>query len=824
MKKLLIATIAAVSVGLCAKAEGTGFTENGTSFEGADEAGENGQLVVEAQSGYWEKDEKVTGEDLFTVTAADEGLANVSRPDKWANSENKKVLAIDTSAPLIRNVNAMEPVGGKLVFPAQDVSTKAVFFDSVVQFTATDVRPQVDVATNKDKLSVWLYASPENLEDGAFDEDVAKSHLVITAGRLDGATLVQEDYLTDVEITPETWHRLTIKSFIGESGRLMFNVFIDGDSDPISVKGVKDFMSLVEVNDATEDIKLQGVAFNGKGAVDDIVFTTEDPFYVPPAVVEKANVTVKFNDLSGITADGIYFYVNGQEYDTIDALTSNYELDVESSVSVQFMLQEGYELVAPNVQPNGDGAYEVSIDKLKAEGETIEIEIKLVESGDSAWTDNEKFAIDLTTNVDGLLANVYNKVTGEPTTEQASYLMTTVGTASGEVTVKVGGATKAPADTFELSVGNNVKIEVPYYEVTEGVVKVATAIIALETVEITVGDESKTIAPAISGVLSVTGITSEKNVVGELFNNVATVKVRDTTDPIKLAFNDSTDVFFTKKVYTKADASKTVAYGMTGLDDNAFWFYFQYGQDLDDLRSDWNGGSVNYKIGCYNKGIANVVMSITIDQQFTVEFKNGDTVVQSTPVWNGEYATAPSSNPEAPTGQQFVGWFNGDAKFDATVPVTANVNYTAKFEDMATYPSVGGVTTPEYSVNAKDAIDAAFPNNNYPAGGLTIEVNGQELSGTDAVAMLNEAVEMFTLADDAKFFNEDGVMEISFKATSADPETIAYEATVGKATATVNDTSYEVVPKYIDIATNKELSDKPAEGSVTFRLVIQKKK
>ena len=817
MKKLLIATIAAVSVGLCAKAEGTGFTENGTSFEGADEAGANGQLVVADQSGYWEKDEKVTSEDLFTVTAAGEGLANVSRPDKWANSENKKVLAIDTSAPLIRNVNAKGDDGKS---PAQAVTT-AVFFDSVVQFTATDVRPQVtDVNANKDKLSVWLYASPENLEDGAFDEDVAKSHLVITAGRLDGETLVQEDYLTDVEITPETWHRLTIKSFIDNNeksatyARLVFNVFIDGDSEPISVRGVTNFLSLVP---ALTDKKLQGVAFDGKGAVDDIVFTTTAPGFAEENEPDAPKVfNVAITAPNGVEIDGV-MDAGG---DPIEVSEGKCVVGVGTETIMVLVKYAG--TVTNEGAENIEGTWVIPVDVSSAkEGDSILVEIT-VAADDSAWKDNANFATDLTKNVAGLLANVYNKVTGEPTTEQAAYLMTTVGTASGEVTVKVGGETKAPADTFELSVGNNVKIQVPYYEVTEGVVKVATAIIALETVEITVGNESKTIdSPAITGVLSVTGITSEKNVVGVLSNNGAPVKVRDTTDPIKLAFDGvvSTDVFFTKKVYTKADASTTVAYGMTGLDDNAFWFYFQYGQTLDDLRSVWNGGSVNYKIGCYNKGIANVVMDITIDQQFTVKFMNGETVVQSTPVWNGECVTAPSSNPEAPTGQQFVGWFNGNAEFDATARVTENVNYTAKFEDTATYPSVGGVTTPEYSVNAKDAIDAAFPNNRYPTGGLTVEVNGEELTGAKAVEMLNEAVEMFTLAEGAKFFDTDGKLDISFKATGADPTKIAYEAKVGGLAATVNDT-YEVVPKYIDIATNTELTAKP-EGTVTFRLVIK---
>ena len=149
--------------------------------------------------------------------------------------------------------------------------------------------------------------------------------------------------------------------------------------------------------------------------------------------------------------------------------------------------------------------------------------------------------------------------------------------------------------------------------------------------------------------------------------------------------------------------------------------------------------------------------------------------------------------------------------------------------DGVTYPTVkpegdGAVITQSLSDNANKAIQFAFAGvsaSDMPTE-LTVYVNGEKYVNDEAIKMINEAVEMFTLADGAKFFDEEGVMEISFKATGADPEAVAYEAKVGGLTATVNETSYEVVPKYIDIATNTELTAKP-EGTVTFRLVIQKK-
>ena len=490
MKKLLIATIAAVSVGLCAKAEGTGFTENGTSFEGADEAGENGQLVVEAQSGYWEKDEKVTDEDLFTVTAAGEGLATVSRPDKWANSENKKVLAIDTSAPLIRNVNAMEPVGGKFVFPAQDVSTKAVFFDSVVQFTATDVAPlqegEVLSASEggnnvaKNKLMVWLYSSPEDVATtpGLFNEESAITKLVVTAGFLENnSTIKVKHYPTDVPVAPESWHRLTIKSF-EEDDYLKFNVWVDGN--PIKIGDATEpfaFDSMVE-DGVTNYDKLQGVAFDGKGAVDDIVFTTDDPFAEP-----SYEVTVALSDSTAMSAGPTKYYsVDGGttfvelknadgELATGNDIVLAIPVDVENIV-FKIAAYTGYKIDGGASAGLADGAWgtngytywtkTVAISDIVGEGTSGTVSLSVVENtviveDPVAQIGETKYAT--------LQAAVNAAEAGAEITVIAGIETDGPITVNKQVTIKLGGKTitatndKSGDGVFHVVVGGNLTLE-----------------------------------------------------------------------------------------------------------------------------------------------------------------------------------------------------------------------------------------------------------------------------------------------------------------------------------------------------------------------------
>lgn len=264
MKKLLITTLAAVSVGLCAKAD---FVENGTSFEGLTE----GDVFNPADT-YWTI--PTDTDDVFKITNVT--YSADATPQHWDLTTGEMALSIDTANPILRNVNPVPNDDTTIINPPQDVTTP-VFFDSVVQFTATDVAPSMENNTT-DKLAVWLYTSPDDVSDtnlGLFEEESAITELVITAADSSDSTKTKH-YRTGISVDPDSWHRLTIKSF-NDAGELFFNVWVD--KTQVKVGDTVNFKSLI---DDTEDLtdgcyKLQGVAFDGKGAVDDIVFTTTEP-------------------------------------------------------------------------------------------------------------------------------------------------------------------------------------------------------------------------------------------------------------------------------------------------------------------------------------------------------------------------------------------------------------------------------------------------------------------------------------------------------------------------------------------------------------------
>lgn len=593
MKKLLITTMAAVSVGLCAKADLTAETfesySEGSLF-GTYTDEEDGVEKYRVLDGWYTEP---TLENLFTVTNIANYVGSGTYPE---SSDSVKALAIDTSAPLLRYADSSKD--------PQSLSDAPIFFDSVVQFTATDVAPSMENNTT-DKLAVWLYVSPDSLADGVFEETEAKTNLVITAGEWVDGSLKTKHYLTDKVIEPDSWHRLTIKSFV-ENDFDKFNVWVDGT--PVVVEGVDAFDSLIDAEYTVNGTKLQGVAFDGKGAVDDIVFTTTDPFAVP-----SYTVTTSVSDVEGAV------------------LRAEYKLD----------------------------------------------------SGE------------------------YNELA-------------------------LSGTLTLPVTTTDF------------------------------TAKLWIADGAK----LVGGTKSADEVDDDGNYAWYISFDVATFK-KDGTDTITfevVADGGTEDPITTYAVSVTPNAQATVG-GLSA----------EYAED-------------------------NVVtFTVVAATGYTIE---GVAVAGAT--------TAPALT------------VNGDV-YSFTMPAEAvTITVTTKaIEEEVTYPSVGGVETPEYSDKAKAAIDAAFPENSYPTGGLTVKVNGETLTGDPAVAMLNDAVEMFTLAGDAKFFDEYGVMDISFKATNPLMETETaeatdYEAKVGEATATVT-SNYTVNKETVDLTPGVAGENE----AVTFKLVIK---
>ena len=356
MKKLLIATMAAVSVGLYAKAD------TGISFDDANYEVDANLFNVSDQTGKyivtsgWTTD--ATSDELFKIIEVDYPEEAVVRHADL--SENEKALFIDTSVPLLRN--AQEMSNDDYSYPAQDVTTP-VFFDSVVQFTATDVAPTA--TAGKDKLVVWLYATPEDGEK-SLGETAPVTNLVVTAGDWSTGSLIPTNYLTNVGIEPNSWHRLTIKSF-EKDDLIKFNVWVDGI--PVEISGIEAFDSLVE-DGALNYNKLQGVAFDGKGAVDDIVFTTTAPEFAqggePP--VNTFAITCNYEGVSFSSeenGDGplvpsaipvgtstVYAYVAPSEGYVVTAATFNGEV-----LTVPSFDGAGYNFLLPIGTPKGGDTF-----------------------------------------------------------------------------------------------------------------------------------------------------------------------------------------------------------------------------------------------------------------------------------------------------------------------------------------------------------------------------------------------------------------------------------------------------------------------------------
>lgn len=456
MKKLLITTLAAVSVGFCAKAETAVFPENGVSFEesGVPAAGESlfgikqvdGQDVYEVEGAPgWATD--ASTDDLFTVTNVSD-VTYPSRPQMWDGKANTKALAIDTTVPLVRNADGLNGA-------AQDINTP-IFFDSVVQFTATDV---ATAPSAEDKLLVWLYASEGVDADnpGIFGETEAITNLVITAGYYEGSTLLTTNYLTNVAIEPESWHRLTIKSsFTG--GFVKFGVWVDGTT-AVTVDGVSEFYSLVEDTKLNYNV-LTGVAFDGKGAVDDLVFTATDPFYVPPVEAEDANLKITFNDFSAIDVSdmGVGYDVNGIDNSYyINTDSTEVTLKVGDKVSVWFGLLDGYELVSPVVEADEDGYYIITIDALTAEGATIAIVTRKTGGSDTVTVGGTPVEI----GTDGKISNITTAFDGKAVSGELdtamfkSYYTATV--ENGNLSIKLDQKAAAPfAEATDLTDGQEV--------------------------------------------------------------------------------------------------------------------------------------------------------------------------------------------------------------------------------------------------------------------------------------------------------------------------------------------------------------------------------
>ena len=291
MKKLIVSMVATASIALVAKAD----VLNGTSFENYQ--GENGFQVGLDDSGlpngngelYWSGGDDAQFE-FIEVAAGDKTV----RPKYWDGKADAQALAIDTDVALARHV-ANKDAGPQAI-------GNGLYFDSMVQFTATTDAPQVEANTS-DKLVVWLK------EIEGTEGQLSTYKLCVTAGVWDslGHITVTEFENTNQEIavSPDEWYRLSISVSADEDGYPLFEVRVNGKL--FAAGDVNKFMSLAyEAEDAKT---ITSVSFQGKGAIDDLVWTTEDPFVAPTAAV-----ALSFKYADGLVEnDNVSWYYNDED-------------------------------------------------------------------------------------------------------------------------------------------------------------------------------------------------------------------------------------------------------------------------------------------------------------------------------------------------------------------------------------------------------------------------------------------------------------------------------------------------------------------------------
>lgn len=216
-----------------------------------------------------------------------------------------------------------------------------IYFDSLVQFTVNeDDEPTMQEG---DKLAVWLQGGET-------------TNLVVTAGFVDDqGTVTKTNYVIDasvVSVEPGTWYRITIgaANLIDgaetDNGYLGFTIRIDGNyvtttqekmtqndakgclgamltsGTPATISATempKLFPSLVKGGSGTVGCdQLSYVGFEGTGAIDNLLFTDENP-------VRSSNPTV-----DGVEVDATNVFITARSnkpivYPTAPTITTNGE-------------------------------------------------------------------------------------------------------------------------------------------------------------------------------------------------------------------------------------------------------------------------------------------------------------------------------------------------------------------------------------------------------------------------------------------------------------------------------------------------------------------
>ena len=424
MKKLMTA-IAAVTAafGLYAADEiipAEMAVDNSIGFEsgepGVTEAGKPLDLKAEDSAGQvlWYKD----------ATAEVEAIVTAYAEEETHEAGGLNYLKLDTDAPVYRTFASINGLGTMDEVAIEDATAErgGIIADQLVKFSAFEDDP-ADLGDAK--IAVWVKTVQE--ENG---ETPAINHLMIstaTLARNFAVTVTNID--TEVDVDVADWHQLKITAIkagvLGDNVIPGFIVELNGNviakADGLfpafagyTAQGAeliadkKLFPSRIAVGLGGSGT-LQGVAFKGTGAVDDITVAAADP-YTPPTTTTTINVTLA----NGVTIEGVdvgsvagnaWTFPNGTETGTITLVAPAGKLfsNGQSTIEVSVDLTNGdIDLSANTVEDAkakiGTVLYLTLNDAVKASktGDKVELTANLSGAGIGLWASDQKsITIDL---------------------------------------------------------------------------------------------------------------------------------------------------------------------------------------------------------------------------------------------------------------------------------------------------------------------------------------------------------------------------------------------------------------------------------------------
>ena len=356
MKKLMF--VAALAASAAAFAEGP---INATAFANSAEYNPN------TANSYFYFAGDLTSDSSFVTN--DVTTASTNHTANFATATDSNYLVLDTEgSTLWRSLNtinsaSVDETTTYSLGTATNVAQTGTYLDTLVQFTVTEDDPPA--VGEGDKLAIWLQA----------DETTGKTNLMVRAGWTADGSLASGGtnfVLSGVTVQPGEWYRLTVKAYeniLIENEELKFpafSIFIDGTEVGVGgytidstfaaslselylpgmaskVENGTVFLSCVAGEPGVSSA-LQGVGFQGTGAVDEIVWTEEDPF---PAATVEFTLTYTAGD-ANVTLGAVTYTVGEDPAQTV---TSGGKVPEGATVSIAATFAEGYQLAA--VTTNG---------------------------------------------------------------------------------------------------------------------------------------------------------------------------------------------------------------------------------------------------------------------------------------------------------------------------------------------------------------------------------------------------------------------------------------------------------------------------------------